>query len=69
MKSGVPSVSFRMFNLIRRYTHWLHTRWTAGAVEKLPEWGEFGVTNIAGCGSSATCYKAGMAIPDTSGNA
>ena len=30
-------------NLIKRYTHWLHTRWPAGVVEKLPESGEFGV--------------------------
>src|SRR5450755_3440349 len=38
----------RMFNPIQRYTHWLHTRWPAGVVEKLPESGEFGVTNITG---------------------
>src|SRR5215813_9708361 len=37
-----------MLNSIKRYTHWLHTRWPAGAVEKLPESGEFGVTNIPG---------------------
>ncbi|MGB8340932.1 MAG: NAD(P)/FAD-dependent oxidoreductase, partial [Chthoniobacterales bacterium] len=37
-----------MFNPIKRYTRWLHTRWPAGAVEKLPESGEFGVTNIPG---------------------
>ena len=37
-----------MFNPIQRYTHWLHTRWPAGVVEKLPESGEFGVTNIPG---------------------
>ncbi len=37
-----------MFNPIKRYTHWLHTRWPAGVVEKLPESGEFGVTNIPG---------------------
>ena len=28
--------------------HWMHTRWPAGVVEKLPESGEFGVTNIPG---------------------
>ena len=37
-----------MFNPIERYTHWLHTRWPAGVVEKLPESGELGVTNIPG---------------------
>ena len=37
-----------MFNPLKRYTHWLHTRWPAGAVEKLPESGELGVTNLAG---------------------
>jgi NosR/NirI family transcriptional regulator, nitrous oxide reductase regulator len=35
-----------MFNPIRRYTHWLHTRWPAGVVEKLPESGKGGLTNI-----------------------
>ena len=37
-----------MFNPIKSYTHWLHTRWPAGVVEKLPESGELGVTNIPG---------------------
>ncbi len=37
-----------MSNPIKRYTHWLHTRWPAGVVEKLPESGELGVTNIPG---------------------
>ena len=37
-----------MLNPIKRYTHWLHTCWPAGVVEKLPESGEFGVTNIPG---------------------
>ena len=37
-----------MFNLLKSYTHWLHTRWPAGVVEKLPETGELGVTNIPG---------------------
>jgi thioredoxin reductase/Pyruvate/2-oxoacid:ferredoxin oxidoreductase delta subunit len=30
--------------MLTRYMHWLHTRWPAGAVEKLPEVGEDGVT-------------------------
>ncbi len=38
----------RMSNPIKRYTHWLHTCWPAGVVEKLPESGELGVTNIPG---------------------
>src|ERR1044071_3082765 len=37
-----------MFNPLKRYTHWLHTRWPAGVVEKLPESGELGVTNLKG---------------------
>ena len=37
-----------MLNLIKRYTHWLHTRWPARVVERLPESGEFGLTNIPG---------------------
>jgi NosR/NirI family transcriptional regulator, nitrous oxide reductase regulator len=35
-------------SLIRKYTRWLHTRWPAGVVEKLPESGENGVTNVPG---------------------
>jgi NosR/NirI family transcriptional regulator, nitrous oxide reductase regulator len=37
-----------MPNLIHRYTRWLHTRWPAGTVEKLPEIREDGSTNIPG---------------------
>ncbi len=37
-----------MLGLIRRYTRWLHTRWPAGTVEKLPEVGEEGSTNLPG---------------------
>src|SRR4029453_17808385 len=45
----LPSVPhFIMSNPIKRYTHWLHTCWPAGGVEKLPESGEFGATNIPG---------------------
>lgn len=33
---------------IRRYTHWLHTRWPAGTVEKLPEIREDGTTTLPG---------------------
>lgn len=35
-------------NLIARYTRWLHTRWPAGHVEKLPRTREDGSTNIPG---------------------
>ena len=34
--------------LDRRYTHWLHTRWPAGTVEKLPEVREDGTTAVPG---------------------
>ena len=34
--------------LLRRYTHWLHTRWPAGGVEALPEVREDGSTAVPG---------------------
>src|SRR5258708_35903290 len=37
-----------MNNPIAAYTQWLHTRWPAGAVEKLPVTGENGITNLPG---------------------
>ncbi|MBA2242658.1 MAG: NAD(P)-binding domain-containing protein, partial [Chthoniobacterales bacterium] len=37
-----------MAGLLARYTHWLHTQWPAGTVEKLPLSGENGVTNLPG---------------------
>jgi thioredoxin reductase/ferredoxin len=33
---------------IGNYAHWLHTRWPAGIVEKLPEAGEDGATQVPG---------------------
>ena len=38
----------RLFRPISVYTHWLHTRWPAGTVEKLPEVREDGSTSIPG---------------------
>jgi NosR/NirI family nitrous oxide reductase transcriptional regulator len=35
-------------NLFSKYMHWLHTRWPAGVVEKLPVTGPDGATNIPG---------------------
>ena len=35
-------------NPLARYTRWLHTKWPAGTVEKLPECDEHGRTNIPG---------------------
>ena len=35
-------------NPIARYTHWLHTRWPAGTVEKLPDVREDGTTAVPG---------------------
>jgi NosR/NirI family nitrous oxide reductase transcriptional regulator len=35
-------------SVIRGYTHWLHTRWPAGTVEKLPEMREDGTTAVPG---------------------
>jgi thioredoxin reductase/ferredoxin len=37
-----------MPNLLERYTRWLHTRWPAGTVERLPEVREDGSTRIPG---------------------
>ncbi|MBH53356.1 MAG: hypothetical protein CMI18_03300 [Opitutaceae bacterium] len=37
-----------MLSLLRRYTHWLHTKWPAGLVEKLPIADEDGRTSISG---------------------
>ena len=33
---------------LSRYVHWLHTRWPAGRVEKLPEVNPDGTTAVAG---------------------
>src|SRR5512144_263132 len=47
--SGCRSIKGRaMLSLIRRYTHWLHTRWPAGTVEKLPDIREDGTTALPG---------------------
>src|SRR5882762_10318970 len=37
-----------MIDFLRRYTHWLHTMWPAGTVEKLPEVREDGTTAVSG---------------------
>jgi thioredoxin reductase/polyferredoxin len=37
-----------MLNAIGRYTHWLHTRWPAGRVERLPQVNEDGSTAVPG---------------------
>ena len=34
--------------LLARYTHWLHTQWPAGTVERLPISGDEGVTSVPG---------------------
>ncbi len=34
--------------MIKKYYHWLHGKWPAGTVEKLPEVGEHGQTNVDG---------------------
>ena len=41
-------IRFSLMNLVARYTRWLHTRWPAGHVEKLPRTREDGSTNIPG---------------------
>ncbi len=37
-----------MVNVLGKYVHWLHTRWPAGGVEKLPRVDEHGQSNILG---------------------
>ncbi|MDQ3625080.1 MAG: NAD(P)-binding domain-containing protein, partial [Verrucomicrobiota bacterium] len=37
-----------MLSPFRRFMHWLHTRWPAGTVEKLPACDERGLTNLPG---------------------
>jgi thioredoxin reductase len=37
-----------MFGFVKRYTHWLHTRWPSGTVEALPEVDDDGSTAVAG---------------------
>ncbi len=37
-----------MAQLLKKYTHWLHSRWPAGVVEKLPQVDENGLSNIPG---------------------
>src|SRR5437773_852170 len=37
-----------MIATLRRYAGWLHLRWPAGTVEKLPEVGEGGETSVPG---------------------
>jgi thioredoxin reductase/ferredoxin len=34
--------------VLRRYAHWLHTRWPAGSVERLPDVGVDGSTSVPG---------------------
>jgi thioredoxin reductase/ferredoxin len=36
------------FHWIARYTHWLHTRWPAGTVERLPLVDEYGACSVPG---------------------
>ena len=37
-----------VFSPITRYTHWLHSMWPAGTIEKLPEMREDGTTSVPG---------------------
>src|SRR6267154_1596860 len=41
-----------MLRLIARYAEWLHTRWPAGTVERLPESRADGATNVPGASIS-----------------
>jgi thioredoxin reductase/ferredoxin len=70
-------------SLIGRYAHWLHTRWPAGTVEKLPEIRDDGTTAVPGVrivgdltgvpllkfssDSGARAVRAILAEPDFSG--
>jgi len=35
-------------NILHRYTHWLHSRWPAGRVERMPVSNPDGSTNVPG---------------------
>lgn len=37
-----------MISMVKRYTRWLHTKWPAGTVEKLPRVNSDGSTNVPG---------------------
>jgi hypothetical protein len=37
-----------MLSMWKRYARWLHTRWPAGTVERLPELGPEGTTSVPG---------------------
>ena len=37
-----------MFAVIKNYTHWLHGKWPAGAVEKAPLANDDGTCNVPG---------------------
>ena len=37
-----------MISLIQRYANWLHTRWPAGTIEKLPVTDEQGKASVPG---------------------
>ena len=41
-------MTFRVPASLMRYTRWLHTRWPAGTLEKLPQVAPDGGTNIPG---------------------
>lgn len=43
---SIPRMKRR--NIFARYTHWLHTMWPAGTVEKLPVVNDDGSTNVPG---------------------
>src|ERR1700687_5131908 len=54
-ESGIPDirdsgqhVESREMGLLQRYVKWLHTRWPAGTVEKLPDAREDGTTAVPG---------------------
>jgi thioredoxin reductase len=48
MSGSAGSLARRLTEPVRRYTRWLHTRWPAGTVEKLPEVNEDGSTRVPG---------------------
>ncbi len=48
MSGPAGALARRITEPVRRYTRWLHTRWPAGTVEKLPEANEDGSTRVPG---------------------
>ena len=48
IKLGIYYIQLNLNIMIAKYYQWLHGKWPAGKVEKLPIVGEQGSTNVSG---------------------